>query len=124
MDSKSAFYEDTIIFLIGDHPAWRLSLKHMKWLDFQRVKAHEPAETYNVVLNGGSKEAHVINKSFTQIDWAPTMLESAGFTLIPRRLGLGVSLWSLEPTLVEKFGSVENFSEELKKSEPTFNDFF
>ena len=118
------FYKDTVIFLIGDHPAWRLSLKHMKWLDFNRVKAHDPAETYNLVLDGAAKEPRIIDKIFTQVDWAPTMLESAGFKLKQRRLGLGVSLWSDEPTLVEKFGSVRNFSEELYKSEPTFNKFF
>ncbi len=118
------FYKDTVIFLIGDHPIWRLALQHMKWLDFKKVKAHDPAETYNVVLDGSTNEAKIIHKPFTQIDWAPTMLESAGFQLSPRRLGLGVSLWSDEPTMVEKFGSIEKFSEELKKSEPAFNDFF
>ena len=118
------FYKDTVIFLIGDHPTWRLALQHMKWLDFEKVKAHDPAETYNVMLDGSTNEAKVINKPFTQLDWAPTMLESAGFQLSPRRLGLGMSLWSDEPTLLEKFRTVKDFSEELKKSEPTFDNFF
>ena len=119
---KQPFYKDTVIFLIGDHPMFRGNLKKMKkWLNLEKIGIRE---TYNVVLDGSKNQPKIINRRFTQIDWAPTILESAGFTLEPHRLGLGVSLWSNESTLLEKFSSIEYLGEKLQKSEAFFNDFF
>lgn len=119
---KQHFYKDTIIFLIGDHYMFSHNISKMKFFD-SKVKSRV-IETFNVVLDGSNTEPQVIHKKFTQIDWAPTMLESAGFKLKPRRLGLGVSLWSNEKTLLERFYSIENLKEKLKESEPFIDDFF
>lgn len=119
---KQPFYKDTIIFLIGDHYMFSHNISKMKFFD-STVKSRV-IQTFNVVLDGSSSKPQILHKKFTQIDWAPTILESAGFTLKPRRLGLGVSLWSDERTLLEKFYSIKNLKEKLKESEPFIDDFF
>ena len=119
---KQNFYKDTIIFLIGDHYMFPLNISKMEFFN-SNVKSRV-IKTFNVVLDGSNSKSQVIRKKFTQIDWAPTILESAGFKLEPRRLGLGASLWSNERTLLEKFYSVKNLKEKLKESEPFIDTFF
>jgi phosphoglycerol transferase len=47
----------------------------------------------------------VRNKQAATFDTYPTILELLGFNLPERRAGLGVSLLSDQPTLVEQFGT-------------------
>ena len=63
-------------------------------------------EIYNVIMDGtGEIKPQIIRKQFTQMDWMPTILESAGFFLPNSRYALGSSLLSKSnKTLIEEFG--------------------
>ncbi len=99
---KQSWYKNTVIFLVGDHQAWGDS-DGFNGKVAQKIR--NKRQIYNVVLNGGqSVQTGEIKKDFTQVDIAPTILESAGFDIRPHQLGLGVSLWTQTPTFVEKLG--------------------
>ena len=58
---------------------------------------------YNVFIN--TKETtQNRNRIFNQTDLFPTILESIGFKIDGDRLGLGTSLFSTKPTLIEQLG--------------------
>jgi phosphoglycerol transferase len=44
------------------------------------------------------------DRAFSSFDMAPTILESMGFHLKDSKMGIGTSLYSTKPTLIEKIG--------------------
>jgi len=88
------WYENTVIYLMGDH------LAHANYRVFNWEKHFTYREIYNLLLNSGYHGS--IHKEFTLVDFAPTFLESMGFTV--QKFGLGCSLFHDSPTLVEKLG--------------------
>lgn len=61
----------------------------------------------------------VEGRAMTHFDWAPTILESVGARLPEGRLGLGVSLYAKEQTLVERMG-IERLNRELTRFSPFY----
>jgi len=53
---------------------------------------------------------------------APTILESIGVKLPERRFGIGSSLFSAQPTLLEKY-SVEKYKAEINKRSKLYDSF-
>lgn len=101
------FYENTTIVLVGDHPR----------MDNHLVENVEYKERtlYNCFINSvcEAPEENIIRES-TMLDMFPTVLAAMGYEIDGDKLGLGVNLFSDEPTLVERF-SLEELNEEFTK---------
>lgn len=111
------FWENTTLMITGDHP-------RMDTLLVDNVAATQRT-LYNCILNeDASLESATENRLFTALDMFPTTLAALGFDIEGDRLGLGVNLFSDQPTLAERIG-LADFELELNK-ESTFylNKFF
>lgn len=93
---KQPWYNETVIAVMGDHDMPMLS-----------VKAHVPIgdslRWVNFVIN--SSERNYRKRNYTSFDVFPTILESMGFEIEGRSLGLGVSLFSDKKNLLELYGN-------------------
>ena len=92
--------DDTTLVIIGDHLMMHSNIH--KYID----KAGK-RETLNLMWGSGAL-AHNIRKPFNQFDWAPTLLQIAGFVWNGNKFALGTSLLSAEPTLQETYGNTLN----------------
>lgn len=100
---KQDFYENTSLVILGDH-------------NQMGPKVKTGAKIYNAFLNLPDKLKQGINteRTFNQIDMFPTILEIMGYELPKRKAGVGVSLFSDEKTLAERYSyqkQVEIFSQ-------------
>lgn len=108
---RQLWFENTTVVLVGDHlfmgqvfipeefkaQARRDSTRH--WLDvFVNAAVEPPTRT----------------RRFTSFDILPSTLEAAGFEIEGHALGLGRSLFSAEPTLLERLG-LDSLNSELRK---------
>ena len=76
---------------------------------------------YNVIINPKMEYSCSNNSSFSSFDMFPTILNSIGVYISDNKLGLGVSLFSCENTLVEDLG--DNYlSVELSKNSKYYNN--
>lgn len=100
--SQQPFYENTTIILSGDH----LTMNH------QFVENTPDRRIYNAIINPPFVITDSLqkNREFTVFDFFPTTLELLNVTVEGHRLGLGTSLVSNKPTLLEEHG-VNYFSE-------------
>ena len=109
---EQPFFEDTVIILTGDHPFMSTTLVEDVDYDDRTI--------YNCFINAavecqGSTEGRV----YTAFDLFPTTLAAMGFQIEGDRLGLGVNLFSLRPTLCEYLG-YDYVSTEIQRS----SDFY
>jgi len=105
---KQAFYEDTTIVLVGDHPRMDSSLVGDISF-FERT-------LYNCFINiTESDEINQYNREASMLDMFPTILSGMGYQIDGNRLGLGVNLFSDEKTALEEFGR-EYINQEFSKS--------
>lgn len=121
------YAKDTVLIIIGDH--LRMSGGPKSGSGFLKTVPKSKRRIYNVFINAslpGCSDATAENckidrnRTFTQIDMFPTILEAAGFTLPNHRLGLGVSVFSEEKTLVEKYGET-SLRQQLRKNSPLYS---
>jgi phosphoglycerol transferase len=103
------FYEDTVIVLLGDHPRMERVLVPSGFEKADRTN-------YNCIINATNttEDVNYYNRTFTAMDYFPTILSAMGFYIEGDRLGLGTNLFSKEETLPEKIG-FEYFKKELSK---------
>ena len=94
-------YEDTVIVVMGDH----LRLGN----DFPMP---EERRIYNLFIN--TAQPANVDRTFTQVDIFPTIIEAMGGKIKGHRLGLGTSAFSEEQTYSEKY-SEEFLQETLAK---------
>lgn len=108
------FYENTTIVIIGDH----CSMDADFYDDVTMNKHHGSIErkVYNAFINPAVEPINEKNRMFTTLDFFPTTLASLGVEIEGNRLGLGVNLFSDEPTLPEIYGYEYMFEELEKKS--------
>ena len=112
------FFEDSVVAVIGDHFYMGASVGKMK------IPASYQRSTYNVFLNSGYNEEDIEERrDFATFDLAPTLLESIGCKLPEHKFGLGVSLFSREKTLLERYG-LATVNEELGKRSELYDSFF
>jgi phosphoglycerol transferase len=104
---KQPFYKETIIIVAGDHLMMKSGISNM-------MKGAD-REILFFVLNSG-KEKGTVERKYTAMDMAPTILEMAGFDIKSDKMGLGVSLLSSEKTLLEIMPSEELERELLMRS--------
>ena len=101
------FYDNTTIFIMGDHKVKQDIYKNNR--DYERVN-------YNAIINsvvGGNTK----NRQFSQFDMYPTILASMGASIDGERIGFGVNLFSGEKTMIEILGKDKFDNEMFKNSE-------
>ena len=101
------FYEDTVIIVTGDHPRMdTILIGDTEYYD---------RTIYNCFFGAAVEpEGKTTERIFTSFDMFPTTLAAMGFTIEGNRLGLGVNVFSAEPTLAERLG-YEYLDTELQK---------
>lgn len=107
---QQPFAENTTIVLTGDHLGMQTSYYDEKigGNDYQRT-------VYNAIINPAVRTANTHNRQFTSFDMYPTILAATGATIPGDRLGLGVNLFSDQPTLTEQMGGLDALNAELSK---------
>lgn len=83
-------YEDTVVLIVGDH--LRMG---------SNFSMPEKRRIYNLFLNAPTPEN--TQRIFSQIDMFPSILEAIGAKIPHHHLGLGVSVFSNSPTLLEQY---------------------
>ena len=109
------WYSNTTIAVMGDHttmvPLHTIGFRNTRqshyWLDFF-INSAASAENYN--------------RTFSSLDMFPTILEAMGAKIPGRALGLGRSLYSLAPTLLEQYG-LDSLNKALEKQSPNYGYF-
>ena len=86
-------YKNTVIVLVGDH------LRMGR--DF---KMPNDRQIYNLFLNSVVKPKN-LQRTFSQIDLFPSVLEAIGVKIVGHKLGLGTSIFSNQKTLSERFSA-------------------
>ena len=105
------YYENTKIVIIGDHLTMGNDI----------FSKNADRAIYNVYLNSALKDGiKSKNRKFTALDTMPTILEAMGYEIEGHKLGLGTSLFSGEPTLLEQL-SIDELSIELDKQSAVYN---
>ena len=101
-------YPDTTIVIVGDHT--RMG-KYFQNIPNRRI--------YNTFINSCITPPNT-NRTFWAMDLLPSILESIGFQIENHRLGLGVSIFSSQKTLIESLGN-KKLTQELKKKNHLYN---
>lgn len=96
------FFANTEIVIAGDH----------LFMGEYLTKGRERYWT-NIFINP-IRNVENRNRTFTSLDFAPTILESLGFDIKGHKMGFGVSLFATEPTLIEHFGKAR-LNDEMNK---------
>lgn len=90
--------ENTVIAIMGDHTSPMLSNK-------AGLASTDSVYWTNFIVNSAvADEAYHRGRSYSSLDMFPTLLESMGFELEGRSIGLGRSLYADKPTLLEIYG--------------------
>ena len=104
------FGANTTIILTGDHLGMQTA-----WYDGAIKTPGYQRTVYNAFVNPAIKTEHSHGRLFTTFDMYPTTLAALGVRVPGEHLGLGVNLFSGEPTLLETYGSLNALNEELGK---------
>ncbi len=112
------FYENTTVVIVGDHCSMNNSFF------IQNTDSDYVRHVYNCFMNTAATPANTENREFSAIDLFPTTLAALGCTIEGERLGLGVNLFSGEPTLIEQYGYREFCIELSKRSEFYSENFY
>lgn len=99
---KQPYYSNTEIVVVGDH---------LFMGDYLVNKLDKSRRWYDLFINPVVPPKN-LRREFTSFDIAPTILESLGFEVKNHKMGLGVSLFARDSTIVEKIG-IDLFDKEL-----------
>lgn len=114
---EQSFSKNTTIVVLGDHLLMQEDLAGVYLIDDHR-------QVFNMFINSSIMNIeNNLHKPFSSIDMAPTILESIGVKLKQRRFGLGVSLFSNEKTLLERYEE-KYLRNELKQKSQFYNKFY
>lgn len=100
------FYKDTTIVIAGDH-------KSMDGMVNENIPEGYERKTFFTVINGPEYTLNT-TRQYATLDIYPTIIEALGASIDGDRLGLGTSLYSRIPTLVEELG-FEEFNKQLSQ---------
>lgn len=112
------FYDNTTVIIVGDHPT--MDSKYFRKL--AKGNRNYQRRTYTLILNSAQEFALGKNRSYCAFDMFPTTLAALGFEISGNRLGLGVNLYSEEPTLIEQMG-LKKLNKELVKHSKYYNRY-
>lgn len=111
------WYDNTVIVVVGDHP-WQDASNEFTTL----TKRDGERQIFNLIIHSRNSDIHN-SCTYSNIDMAPTILNALGINFksvsnkgqeSDSRIGLGVSLFSNDQTLVCKYGQ-EYLTKELDK---------
>ncbi len=105
------FYENTTIIITGDHCSMD------KEYFSRNVDENYSRHIYNCFINSAATPYETKNRQFSALDMFPTTLAAMGCAIEGDRLGLGVNLFSNQPTLMERMGYNAFYDELAKKSD-------
>lgn len=89
------WFDNTVISVMGDHTSPMLSNK-------AGMASTDSVYWTNFIVNSAvADEAYRRGRSYSSLDMFPTLLESMGFELEGRSIGLGRSLYADKPSLLE-----------------------
>ena len=113
---QQKFYENTTIVIVGDHPS--MDPNFFRYLDksFNR-------SLLNIFINTAVTPLDEKNRQFSLYDLFPTTLAALGAEIRGNRLGLGVNLFSDEPTIIEEY-SFNTVMTELRRLSRFYNENF
>jgi phosphoglycerol transferase len=104
------FAKDTVIIVSGDHLGMQTS-----YYDALTIDPNYQRTIYNVFINSNTTPTEPKQRLFSTFDMFPSTLAAMGVTIKGDRLGLGTNLFSSQPTLIEKYGSLNVLNDELGK---------
>ena len=110
------FADDTMVVVMGDHLAMVNPL-------YDLLAAHQDERrNFNLFINP-ARPLPDAERRVSHLDMLPTMLEALGGTVPGGRMGLGVSLYSGEPTLLELMDA-ETLDGKLRGHSEIYNALF
>ena len=95
---QQSWYKNTTISVMGDHTQQMLS-------DKANIPPTDSLYWVNFILNSSILMSSS-NRQYSSFDMFPTLLESMGFKLEGRAIGLGQSLYAGDSTILERYGQV------------------
>ncbi len=95
---RKKLLENTVVVVMSDHLVMKNAVSH-------RLDQRDRMNFFTARAEHIIPEVHF--KNSTTLDIFPTLLELVGYEVSDRRAGLGVSLFSPESSLIEKFGEDE-----------------
>ncbi|MCM1129838.1 MAG: LTA synthase family protein [Alistipes senegalensis] len=120
---EQPFGKKTVVVFIGDHLLMRAGGRRGE--ETHTLFKNSPDESrfiFNAFVNA-RKKAPDLSRRFTQVDMFPTLVEALGYEIKGHRLGLGTSLFSMRPTLVEELGKTK-LSDELRKKNRLYDSLW
>lgn len=106
------FFANTEVVIVGDHLTMGGTIS-------DNIKDRA---VYNAYINSSIKDkSFTKNRKFTALDTMPTILEGLGYNIKGHQIGLGVSLFSGKPTLLEENISIEELNKELDMQSEVYN---
>ena len=97
---EQPFYKDSVIVILGDHLYMGDDL-------YDDKRPNSKRHAYNVFINTGKSSEHSKNRDFCTFDYFPTIIDCLDIKYNADGLGLGRSLLTGKPTLLEQLGSKE-----------------
>lgn len=111
------WYSDTSVVILGDHLLMSDDINLQMYDGYDR-------RIYNCFINPyPGLEGKTLDRSFSSVDYFPTILAALGVQIDGNRLGLGTNLFSDQSTLLEQLGLDEYNTEVLRHSEYYANHF-
>jgi phosphoglycerol transferase len=102
-----SWYDNTTIVICGDHPTMDSNFCDSVDSDYQR-------RAYVCYINSAVDTTSTEYRTYSTLDAFPTTLAAMGVQIEGNRLGLGVNLFSDEPTIIEEYG-LSYVTEEIEK---------
>ena len=115
---KQSFYKDTTIVITGDHTSMEPTDLNVFYENGYR------RTVYNLFINSSVKPVNEKNRMITMMDMYPTTLAAMGVKIEGDRLALGTNLFSEKRTLMEEYGDIDAFNEEINKKSTFYNNYF
>ncbi len=109
---KQDFYKNTTVVIMGDHIATGRNKMYPQ---------HKDRQIVNIIMNPYFDKPLNLNRKWTSVDIAPTILNSLGVEFADGKFGLGRSLYNTNKTLYEKYD--KKFLTELLKSAKEYEEF-
>ena len=115
---QQPFYANTTIIITGDH----LTMQSAGSNFFYEIDPKYDRRIYNAIINPAVLPVNSVNREFNTMDMFPTTLASLGVNIEGNYLGLGVNLFSDQPTISEQYGR-DMVNKELQRGSSFFDNF-
>ena len=102
------FYENTTILITGDHIS--MAAEYIR----KTFEKNYLRTVFNAWLNAAVQPEKMKHRTFTTLDYFPSLLAALGVKMESDRLGLGTNLFSKTKTVAEEIG-LDQLNQELKK---------